>query len=58
MATASWMKGPGDPPRTRVRRTKGRRASDSRISLESILISGVIIAWSWGIYEVTLYFVR
>jgi hypothetical protein len=32
--------------------------SDHGVSLESILISGVIIAWAWGIYEVTLYFVR
>jgi hypothetical protein len=57
MATASWMKKP-DSPRTRVRRTKGRRMSDHGVSVESILISGVIIAWAWGIYEVTLYFVR
>jgi hypothetical protein len=48
-----------DPsPRTWVKRSRGRRAADRHLNLETILITGVILAWAWGIYEVTLLFLK
>jgi len=40
-----------------VRRTKGRRASDRRPSLEGLLMAGAIVAWGWGAYEIAQLFV-
>jgi hypothetical protein len=45
-------------PRAWRRRTKGRRASDRRLNVETILVGGVILAWAWGIYELTLLLLR
>lgn len=56
MATATWVRTAA--PREWVKRTRGRRASDRRPSLQSILGAGVILAWAWGIYEITLLFLR
>jgi hypothetical protein len=44
--------------RTWVKRSRGRRAADRRVRLESVLATGVILAWAWGIYEVTLLFLK
>jgi hypothetical protein len=41
-----------------VRRNLGRRASDRRLSLESTMLIGVVLAWTWGLYEITLLFLR
>jgi hypothetical protein len=41
-----------------ARRNRGRRAMDRRLSLEAILTVGVILAWAWGVYEVTLLFLK
>jgi hypothetical protein len=57
MATPIWIN--AEPtPRTPVRRTRGRRAADKRPSMETLLMLGVLLAWSWGIYEVTLIFLK
>ncbi|MGH6955528.1 MAG: hypothetical protein ACREEW_02555 [Caulobacteraceae bacterium] len=56
MATAISYQ--GTKPRARVRRSKGRRASDRRPSIEAILGAGALVAWGWGIYELTLLFLR
>jgi hypothetical protein len=57
MNTRSWMQTP-EQTRTWVKRSKGRRASDRRMSMETVLAAGVILAWAWGIYEVTLLFLK
>ena len=44
--------------RTWVKRSRGRRASDRRMTLEAVLAGAVILAWAWGIYEVTLLFLK
>ena len=41
-----------------VKRSRGRRAGDRRPTLETVLATGVILAWAWGIYEVTLLFLK
>lgn len=41
-----------------VRRSRGRRSTDRRMTLETVLAAGVILAWAWGIYEVTLLFLK
>jgi len=60
MDARSWMRLPEDFGRTRqwVRRNRGRRASDRGIRLEAVLGAAVILAWSWGVYEVTLLFLK
>ena len=45
-------------PRPRVRRSPGRRASDRFWRLEAVLGAAVILAWAWGVYEVTLLFLK
>jgi hypothetical protein len=47
-----------DTPRDWVKRGRGRRSTDRRMNLETVLAAGVILAWAWGIYEVTLLFLR
>ena len=47
-----------DTPRVWVKRGRGRRATDRRMTLETVLAAGVILAWAWGIYEVTLLFLK
>ena len=44
--------------RGRARRNRGRRTSDRRLTLETILAVGVVLAWAWGVYELTLLFLR
>jgi hypothetical protein len=58
MNTRSWMQMTEPGPRVWTKRTRGRRAADRRMSLETILVTGVILAWAWGIYEVTLLFLK
>jgi hypothetical protein len=58
MNTRSWMQMSDTSARTWVKRGRGRRASDRHMNLETILITGVILAWAWGIYEVTLLFLK
>ena len=59
MNTRSWMQMPDRPVhRHWVRRTRGRRSGDRAVRLEAILGAGVILAWAWGVYEVTLLFLR
>ena len=47
-----------DAPRVKVRRTPGRRASDRRPKLETILGVAVLLAWTWSMYEVGLVFIH
>ena len=60
MNTPSWMMEAvhAARPKPWARRGRGRRASDRRLSLESILTIGVVLAWAWGAYEVTLLFLK
>jgi hypothetical protein len=39
-------------------RNRGRRASDRTIRLETVLTVGVILAWAWGLYELTLLYLH
>jgi hypothetical protein len=61
MNTPSWMMettARGGQPKPFVRRNRGRRAADRRLSLETILAIGVVLAWAWGVYELTLLFLK
>jgi hypothetical protein len=57
MTARSWMQMP-EAPRAKVRRTPGRRASDQRPKLVTVLTAAVLLAWAWGIYEVALALLR
>ena len=57
MNSPSWMRASDASPRKWARRNRGRRATD-RVRLETILGAGVILAWTWGVYEVTLLFLK
>ncbi len=57
MYTRTWIQTSDSSSRSWVKRTRGRRASD-RLNLETILFTGVILTWAWGIYEVTLLFLK
>ena len=50
MAVHTWML-MARTQRRQVRRSRGRRASDKFPSLESVLVSGGILAWTWCAYE-------
>jgi hypothetical protein len=60
MNTPSWMMETMHAAHAKpwARRARGRRATDRRLSLESILTIGVVLAWAWGAYEVTLLFLK
>jgi hypothetical protein len=58
MATHAWMSSKTFGTRAWARRTRGRRASDRRLRLETILAAGGIVAWAWCGYEVIRIFVR
>lgn len=60
MNTPSWMMDTVHRAASRgwVRRNRGRRSSDRRLTLETILAIGVVLAWAWGVYELTLLFLR
>ncbi|HLY80126.1 MAG TPA: hypothetical protein VKQ70_12165 [Caulobacteraceae bacterium] len=60
MNTPSWMMEAvhAAHPKPWARRNRGRRANDRQLSLESILTIGVVLAWAWGVYEVTLLFLK
>jgi hypothetical protein len=60
MNTPSWMMHATPTTRAKpwVRRNLGRRAGDRRLSLESTMVIGVVLAWTWGVYEMTLLFLR
>ena len=60
MNARSWMQLPESfsRPRQWVRRARGRRASDKGIRIEAVLGAAVILAWAWGVYEVTLLFLK
>lgn len=60
MNTPSWMMETAHAPRRKpwAPRSRGRRAMDRRLSLESILAIGVVLAWAWGVYELTLLFLK
>ena len=62
MNTPSWMVETGAPRAVNrggwTRRNRGRRATDRRTNLETILAVGVVLAWAWGVYELTLLFLR
>jgi hypothetical protein len=57
MNSPSWMQISESTPRKLARRSRGRRASD-RVRIEAVLGAGVILAWAWGVYEVTLLFLK
>jgi hypothetical protein len=58
MNSPSWMRDAEANPRKRAHRSRGRRATDRALRLEAILGAGVILAWTWGVYEVTLLFLK
>lgn len=60
MNTPSWMLDATHTPARKAwnRRNPGRRAGDRRLSLEATLAVGVVLAWAWGVYELTLLFLR
>ena len=60
MNARSWMQLPEDFSRVRqwVRRSRGRRASDKGVRIEAVLGAAVILAWAWGVFEVTLLFLK
>ncbi len=60
MNTPSWMleSGHSATHRAWTRRNRGRRSTDRRTNLETILAIGVVLAWAWGVYELTLLFLR
>jgi hypothetical protein len=62
MNTPSWMMetmhGAHPKPWARRNRGRGRRAMDRRLSLETILAIGVVLSWAWGVYELTLLFLK
>ena len=58
MNTPSWMQSSDTLPRHWVRRSRGRRSGDRGVKLEAILGAGVILAWAWGCYEITLLFLK
>lgn len=59
MNSPSWMRTPDIlTPRKWVRRSRGRRASDRGLRLEAVLGAAVLLAWAWGIFEVTLLFLK
>jgi hypothetical protein len=59
MNTPSWMmETHATPAKPWARRNRGRRAGDRRLSLEMAMAIGVVLAWAWGVYEVTLLFLR
>jgi hypothetical protein len=41
-----------------VRRTRGRRSTDRRPTLEQVLAGAVVLAWVWGVYEIVRIFIR
>jgi hypothetical protein len=45
-------------PKPWAPRNRGRRASDRRLTLETVLAVGVVLAWAWGVYELTLLFLK
>ncbi|HZZ87711.1 MAG TPA: acetate--CoA ligase family protein [Caulobacteraceae bacterium] len=59
MNTPTWMAEPTERvSRAWVKRARGRRASDRSMRLETVLAVGVVLAWSWGVYELTLLFLH
>jgi hypothetical protein len=58
MATHAWMNTAKPTNRSWARRTRGRRASDRRPRLETILAGLGILAWAWCAYELIKAFVR
>lgn len=60
MNTPSWMMDTTHAPRPKpwAPRNRGRRASDRRLTLETVLAVGVVLAWAWGVYELTLLFLK
>jgi hypothetical protein len=60
MNTPSWMMEAMHtaPAKAWVRRSRGRRAGDRRLSLETTLTIGVVLSWAWGVYELTLLFLK
>jgi hypothetical protein len=57
MNTPTWMTADKDP-RTLGPRTPGRRQKDRRPSLETLLGAAVVLAWGWGVFELTLLFLK
>lgn len=57
MTVYTWMHAER-VPRPRVNRTRGRRATDRLPTLESALVAGGMVAWSWCAYEVLRLVVR
>jgi hypothetical protein len=57
MNTPSWMIADKES-RTQGPRMPGRRHKDSRPSLETLLGAAVVLAWAWGVFELTLLFLK
>jgi hypothetical protein len=60
MNTPSWMMDATHRTAAKawIRRGRGRRAGDRQLSLEQILGVGVVLAWAWVAYELTLLFLH
>ena len=57
MNMRSWMTSE-DYVREWRPRTQRRRKSDRRPRMETILGAAVVLAWGWGVYELTLLFLK
>jgi hypothetical protein len=57
MSTRNWRNS-ATQPRTWARRTRGRRASDRRLRLETVLSAICVLAWAWCAYELAVTFIR
>jgi hypothetical protein len=58
MPLKTWI-GTTDASGDWVRRsTRGRRASDRLPRIEQVLATGVILAWTWGVYELVRLYIR
>jgi hypothetical protein len=58
MSNRTWMNSATVETRAWARRTRGRRAVDRRLRLETVLAAIGILAWAWCGYEVILTFVH
>jgi len=57
MNTPSWMI-PEKGGRTPGTREPGPRKAGRRFKLETVLGAAVVLAWGWGVYELTLLFLK
>ena len=57
MPLRTWI-GTTEASRDWTRRSAGRRAADHGPSVDQLLAAGVVLAWSWTLYELIRIFIR